>query len=181
MKFLIVVDMQKDFIYGALGTKEAQNIVKNVVKKIKQAIVEGWTIVLTRDTHYENYMETLEGKKLPVVHCIKDTDGWQIDREIMDVVKEAPFTTWEVINKDTFGYLDWKKTFASYGPVEEIQIIGLCTGICVASNALILRANYRNVPISVVKDCCACVTPESHEAALNTMSMCQIDIIDLTV
>ena len=149
-KILIVVDMQNDFISGTLGTREAQAIVPNVKKKIKEYVDNGEHVIFTMDTHYENYMETLEGQKLPIKHCIKET----------------------------FGYLGWKEKFSDYHINKmEIEIIGLCTDICVVSNALILRAMYPNTKITVDASCCAGVTPENHKAALTTMKSCQIDVI----
>ena len=169
MKTLIVVDMQNDFIDGALGTPEAQAIVPNVKKKIEEYKTCGDQIIFTRDTHYEDYMATNEGKNLPVPHCIIDTNGWDIFEEI-DVPDCAH------INKETFGFTSWDwcdKTF--YG--EEIEIVGLCTDICVVSNALILKATFPEMKITVDASCCAGVTPESHKAALQTMKMCQINVI----
>ncbi len=165
MKTLIVIDMQNDFISEALGTKEAVAIVENVKAKIKSYIDSGNEVIYTRDTHREDYLNTPEGKKLPVKHCIKNTHGWEIaDGIYVDGC--------EIIDKETFGYIDWgKKSF------EEIEIVGLCTDICVVSNALILKAAFPDVNITVDKSCCAGVTPESHNAALTTMQMCQIDVI----
>ena len=164
MKTLIVIDMQNDFINGSLGTEEACAIVDNVKKKIKEYEKNGDEIIFTRDTHYDNYLETFEGKKLPVMHCIKNTDGWQIfDGLITENAK--------IIDKETFGYTGWNKM-----KFEEIEIVGLCTDICVVSNALILRAYFPDMKITVQSDCCAGVTPKTHEAALETMKMCQIDI-----
>lgn len=173
MEYLIVVDMQKDFIYGALGSKEAQKIVKAVVKKIRWYMDNGYRIIFTRDTHGQDYMNTLEGQKLPVIHCVEGTDGW----EIIDEIKaEIDMTNNRVacINKETFGYLDWTNLLQD---AEEVEIIGVCTDICVVSNALIVRANYPNMKITVDSSCCAGVTVESHEAALMTMKSCQIDVI----
>ena len=163
-KTLIVVDMQKDFIDGALGTAEAQAIVPAVIEKIRTRKAEGWEILYTRDTHGEDYLNTPEGKKLPVPHCIRDTEGWQIPEEIYAEGCEC-------INKPTFGFTGW--TAYSF---DRIELIGLCTDICVVSNALLLKALFPEAEISVDPLCCAGVTPESHEAALKTMAMCQIDI-----
>lgn len=165
MKALLVIDMQNDFIDGALGTKEAQNIVTSVQKKIAERISDGWEILYTRDTHNEDYLSTPEGKKLPVKHCIKGTHGWQIaDGLYQDGCK--------IIDKPTFGYTRWDE-FA----FEKIELIGLCTDICVVSNALLLKAMFPEAEISVDASCCAGVTPETHDAALKTMQMCQIDVI----
>lgn len=165
-KTLIVIDMQNDFIDGALGTKEAQAIVPNVKKKIEEYDANGYDVVFTRDTHQNDYLSTNEGKHLPVAHCIEGTYGWQISSEL----------DWEsrpTVDKPTFGNLNWK-TFFDF---EDIEIVGLCTDICVVSNALILKAMYPDANITVDANCCAGVTPESHRAALTTMKMCQINVI----
>ena len=164
-KTLIVIDMQNDFIDGALGTKEAQAIVPNVKKKIEEYKARGDEIIFTRDTHNENYLETNEGKHLPVEHCIEGTHGWMIADEV-----DCP--EYRHINKDSFGYPLWK-----YFDLEEIELVGLCTDICVVSNALILKAHFPSSNITVDASCCAGVTPESHRAALTTMKMCQINVI----
>lgn len=164
-KTLIVIDMQNDFINGALGTKEAEAIVSNVKKKIAEYQANGDEIIFTRDTHQADYMNTNEGKYLPVEHCIEGTDGWQIadGLEVTDAI---------IINKPTFGYLDWSKY-----QFEEIELIGLCTDICVVSNALILKAMFPEIKVSVDASCCAGVTPDSHHAALTTMKMCQVEVL----
>ena len=165
MKTLIVIDMQNDFIDGSLGTAEAVAIVDKVKAKIKEYADRGDRIIFTRDTHQEDYMETNEGKHLPVIHCIEGTAGWQIrDGLYVDGA--------EIINKPSFGYTGWN----DYS-FDEIELIGLCTDICVVSNALILKALFPEIKVSVDSSCCAGVTPESHEAALKTMQMCQIEII----
>ena len=166
---LIVVDMQNDFIDGALGTKEAEMIVPAVVEKI--AAFDG-DVVYTRDTHGERYLETAEGKKLPVIHCVKDTPGWQIHPE---VYAAGAGKTAAVIDKPTFGSAELG-AFAIAGNYDAIELVGLCTDICVISNALYLKAHLWETPIAVWKDCCAGVTPDSHANALNAMTMCQIDI-----
>lgn len=165
MKTLIVIDMQNDFIDGSLGTNEAQAIVCNVADKIRQYKNNNDRIIFTRDTHFDNYLDTPEGKKLPVVHCVKGTFGWQISDKL-------DTTECEIIDKPSFGYTGWEKY-----DFDEIEIVGLCTDICVVSNALILKALFPNASISVDSGCCAGVTPESHSAALTTMKMCQIDVI----
>ena len=170
MKALIVVDMQNDFIDGNLGTPEALAIVDTVAKKIQTRKAEGWQIIFTRDTHAENYLETNEGWHLPVSHCIEGTNGWEI-REGLDTSDAL------VVNKPTFGFTGWADVFDDMpGELEEIELIGLCTDICVVSNALILKALYPEITVSVDPSCCAGVTPSSHEAALTTMKMCQIEI-----
>lgn len=167
-KLLVVVDMQNDFVDGALGTKEAQEIVTSVIEKVKDAKEEETDIVFTRDTHQENYLNTQEGKHLPVVHCVENTDGW----EIIDILK--PYAN-KIIDKPTFGSTELAH-FAARGKYTEIELVGLCTDICVVSNALLLKAALPEAQISVDAACCAGVTPASHEAALTTMQMCQIDI-----
>lgn len=163
-KTLIVVDMQNDFIDGALGTKEALAIVPNVKEKIAQYVAEGNEIIFTRDTHQTDYLHTNEGKYLPVEHCMEGTDGWKIREGL-----EVPGAIY--INKPNFGYMDWK----DYN-LEEVELVGLCTDICVVSNAIIIKATYPEIKVSVDASCCAGVTPESHEAALLTMKMCQIEV-----
>ena len=162
---LIVIDMQNDFITGSLGTPEAQAIVKNVKNKIAEYLLRGDEIIFTRDTHFENYLETPEGKKLPVTHCVKDTEGWQIAPGL-----EIPGAVY--IDKPGFGWTGWNKM-----QFDNIEIVGLCTDICVVSNALILKATFPDADIKVDSSCCAGVTPETHQAALKTMQMCQIDVI----
>jgi nicotinamidase-related amidase len=173
MKVLVVVDMQNDFITGSLGTPEAQAIVPNVKKKIEEAAKNGDLIVYTKDTHFQYYLDTKEGEKLPVEHCLIDSWGWQIPDELLPPVDYANTDT---IEKYTFGSLLLAELL---GRVEcdEIELIGLCTDICVVSNALLLKTRlYNDVEISVDATCCAGVTPESHEAALKTMEMCQINV-----
>ena len=164
-KTLIVVDMQNDFIDEALGTPEAVAIVPAVARKIAEYRERGDEIIFTRDTHQEDYLLTQEGKNLPVVHCIRGTHGWEISDKL-DVADA------EIIDKPTFGWKHWgERSF------EEIELVGLCTDICVVSNALLLKAFFPEIPISVDAACCAGVTPESHAAALETMKMCQIQVI----
>lgn len=169
-KLLVVVDMQVDFISGALGTKEAQAIVPAVVEKI--AAFDG-DVVYTRDTHGEDYLSTAEGKKLPVVHCVKDTAGWQIEPSVLAA---GAGKTAAIIDKPTFGS-EALCDLAERGSYDAIELLGLCTDICVISNALCLKARLWETPIAVHRDCCAGVTPQSHENALSAMTMCQIDII----
>lgn len=169
-KVLVVVDMQNDFIDGALGTKEAQSIVNNVCKKIKDYRSSGGIVVFTRDTHDKYYLLSAEGKKLPVEHCIKNTEGWQITSKIQVLEDDI------IIDKPTFGSLELAEMLNEYN-VSSIELVGLCTDICVISNAMILKAMFPEVSITVDSSCCAGVTPESHENALNAMKMCQIDII----
>ena len=171
-KFLIVVDMQKDFVDGALGTPEAVKIVPNVLAKIKGFDGE---IIVTYDPHSENYTETSEGKHLPVPHCIKGTDGWKLDKDIQNVLQGREYNE---IEKPTFGSVTLPDIIKSKAGDEEfsVELIGLCTDICVVSNALLLKANFPEADISVDSACCAGVTVDSHNAALQTMKMCQINV-----
>lgn len=170
--FLVVVDMQKDFVDGALGSKEAVAIVPNVVKKINE--FEG-DIFVTYDTHFENYMDTNEGKNLPVEHCIKGTDGWKLNNEVANALAGKKYTE---VEKLTFGSVKLPELIKEAAGDDEfsIELVGLCTDICVVSNALMLKANFPEMDIQVDASCCAGVTVESHEAALATMKMCQIGI-----
>ena len=169
---LIVVDMQKDFVDGALGSKEAVAIIPAVVKKISE--FDG-DIFVTFDTHFENYLDTAEGRKLPVPHCIKGTEGWQLNDEVMAALSPKKYTSAE---KNTFGSVDLPALIREAVADDDftVEIIGLCTDICVVSNALIIKANFPEVLITVDASCCAGVTPEKHEAALETMRSCQIDV-----
>ena len=174
---LIVVDMQKDFVTGALASAEAQAILPKVKEKIEVYDRAGKEIIFTRDTHGEDYMQTNEGKHLPVPHCIKGTDGWQICAELTDGITSE----YKTVDKPTFGFLGWKDVLASEtadGSDLDIEMIGVCTDICVVSNALILKALYPEATVRVDAGCCAGVTPEAHAAALVTMRSCQVDIID---
>lgn len=179
-KNLVVIDCQVDFITGSLRNEEAIKKVPNIVKKIND--FDGDAIFYTMDTHQEDYMETNEGKKLPVVHCVKGTDGWQIETSVMAALNDAKNRGIKVVRVE-------KPTFGSYDLVEEIkrvslwseldvEFVGFCTDICVVSNALLVKAAfYDKAKITVVEDCCAGVTPETHFAACKTMQMCQIDVI----
>ncbi len=170
MKVLIVVDMQNDFIDGSLGTKEAIKIVKKVKEKIETYIKEGNAVIFTRDTHYDDYLTTREGFNLPIKHCIKDTNGWQISSE---------FDTSDciVFDKNTFGSIELMEYVSNHFPDADFELIGLCTDICVITNALLIKAGLPEANISVDASCCAGVTVESHNNALNAMKMCQINII----
>ena len=173
MNVLVVVDMQNDFITGSLGTPEAQAIVPNVKKKIEAAAKNGDLIIYTKDTHFEWYLDTQEGKKLPVEHCLYNSKGWQIPDELLPPVG---YTNVETIEKPTFGSFILADLLAQTN-CDEIELVGLCTDICVVSNALLLKARlYDFNEISVDATCCAGVTPETHEAALKTMEMCQINV-----
>lgn len=170
-KILMVIDMQNDFIDGALGTKEAVAIVPAVKKKIEE--FDG-TVLFTRDTHEEYYMETQEGRNLPVPHCIRNTEGWKIRPELEALRKTV------AIDKVTFGSSELGAILHGLNKLEEIEsitFIGLCTDICVISNAMIAKAFLPEVPIIVDANCCAGVTVESHENALKAMEMCQIQVL----
>lgn len=180
-KYLVVVDMQNDFITGSLGTKEAQGIVPHVVERIKKAKEEGWEIFCTKDTHYRDYPMTQEGQKLPVLHCVYGTEGHNIHPDVLDAMKEYPVMEYA---KTTFGSLNLADDISNFVKNElpaqslaVIEVIGLCTDICVISNALLLKAYLPEAQIFVNSSCCAGVTPELHEAALKTMASCQINII----
>lgn len=167
--YLIVVDMQTDFINGALGTKEAEEILPRVKERIER--FEG-EVIFTRDTHAEDYLGTQEGKRLPVAHCVKKTAGWQIDPLLAPFVKN-------VIDKPTFGSValgEYLREENDREPIGSITLVGLCTDICVISNALLIKAFLPEVAIAVDASCCAGVTPESHKTALEAMKMCQITV-----
>lgn len=169
MKLLVVIDMQNDFIDGALGTKEAVAIVENVEKKIQQYREQGDMVVFTRDTHQSNYLETQEGKNLPVVHCIEGSKGWEISSKLS--VKDS-----KVFNKPSFGSIELGDFVASLNNLEEVELIGVCTGICVISNAMIIKAKVPELKVSVDSALCACVTPQSHATALEAMKLCQVNV-----
>ena len=174
-RVLIAVDLQNDFIDGALGTKEAEAIVDNAVAKIKSYNGEDDIVIATMDTHQENYMDTAEGHHLPVVHCIDGTKGWEINPKVQKALDEVDA---EVICKPTFGSMQLVERLEELSVKNdlEIELIGLCTDICVVSNALLIKSHLWETPIKCDPACCAGVTPESHEAALTTMKMCQIDM-----
>ena len=169
MKYLIVVDMQNDFITGSLGSAHAAAIIPNVVEKVKAF---PGNVIFTRDTHGDDYLQTQEGKKLPVVHCIKGSAGWQICDELNPYVEQ-------VVDKVTFGSVTLPHILSKQGePIEEIELCGLCTDICVISNAMILKAAFPEVKITVEASCCAGVTTESHNTALNAMKAVQIEVTE---
>ena len=186
MKILVVVDMQKDFIDGSLGTQEAQAIVPNVIDTIKNYADPYTVIVFTKDTHTEDYMNTLEGKNLPVPHCIKGTEGHEIDPRVFAAYVDnkdkfanayGDFGDNLIIEKPTFGSTEFQKFLTEVGTVDEITLVGLCTGICVMSNAILAKATVPEATVNVISNSCACVTPESHKTALDAMKLCQINII----
>ena len=164
-KILIVIDMQNDFVTGSLANPEAQAIIPNIAKKIERYKKKGDKIIFTRDTHRSNYLDTPEGKSLPILHCVHGTWGWL-------VVDELNYPECHHIDKPTFGYKYWE--LEELDDVTEIELVGTCTDICVISNALLLKTAFPNIKISVDSSCCAGVTPDKHEAALNVMSSCQI-------
>lgn len=170
-KIIIVIDMQNDFIDGSLGTKEAEAIVPAVIEKIKEYPKQD--VYATRDTHLKDYLNTQEGKNLPVEHCIKGTKGWEIRADIAELILKD-----HIFDKPTFGSVQLAEAIKKMNEEKplEIELIGLCTDICVVSNALLLKAFMPEVRISVDQSCCAGVTPEKHEAALETMRSCQIQI-----
>lgn len=170
--FLVVVDMQNDFIDGALGTAQAVEIVDNAANKIRN--FDG-KIFVTIDTHNSDYMSTSEGKKLPVVHCVKGTNGWKLNDKIADALNGKDYV---LVEKPTFGSVELPNLINTAADDENfsVELIGLCTDICVVSNALILKAYFYENDISVDSSCCAGVTPETHKAALEAMKMCQINI-----
>lgn len=173
MKYLIVVDMQKDFVTGVLGTKEAQQILPAVTAKVQA--FDG-RVIFTRDTHQDNYMETQEGKYLPVPHCIQGSEGWQLMDPLEELRRAKNLT---VYDKVTFGCPELARDLVRANeqePIESIELIGVCTDICVVSNALVIKAHLPEVPVYVDPACCAGVTPEAHQAALATMRSCQIQM-----
>ena len=175
MKVLAIIDMQKDFIDGALGTKEAVAIVPKVAARLAQARADGETVVFTRDTHHADYLSTQEGQKLPVEHCIQGTPGWQLHPAIAAALGEG-----KIVDKPTFGSIDLMHQLVAENEKEPLalELVGLCTDICVVSNALLLKAAMPEVEITVDATCCAGVTPESHRAALATIRQCQIVVVN---
>ncbi|MCI5649288.1 MAG: cysteine hydrolase family protein [Fusicatenibacter sp.] len=169
MKLLVVVDMQNDFIDGALGTKEAVSIVDRVKEKLSSYQNVKDCVVFTRDTHRTDYLNTQEGKNLPVEHCIIGTDGWQITPELCTQAAR-------IIDKPTFGSMELASYIQEQKDLESVELVGLCTDICVISNALLIKAAVPEIPVIVDAACCAGVTPESHQNALSAMEMCQIQI-----
>ena len=171
---LIVVDMQNDFIDGSLGTKEAVVTVSNVVEEIGR---DYDLVICTRDTHHEDYLETNEGKHLPVVHCIEGTEGWQIRDEVAEAAEKTGRSF--IINKPTFGseeMIVFLKEKDQEEKISSVTLVGLCTDICVISNALMVKAAFPEIRVAVKENCCAGVTPQTHDAAITSMKMCQIEI-----
>ena len=172
-KVLVVIDVQNDFIDGALGSEQSQKVIPNIVNKIKE--YDPWNVYLTRDTHYENYLDTQEGRNLPVVHCVEGTDGWQLRAEVAEAAGSAM-----VVDKPTFGSNKLAGILMSERAQEalEIELVGVCTDICVVSNALLFKAAMPEAPITVDASCCAGITNERHKAALETMKACQVNVIN---
>jgi nicotinamidase-related amidase len=172
---LVIVDMQNDFIDGSLGTEEAKSIIPQAVKKIEEHKKKNGTIIVTKDTHQTNYLYTQEGRKLPVEHCIYNTKGWELNKKIADVLDDGAF----IVMKNTFGANYLANVIRSFNVKEQdlnIEVIGLCTDICVISNVILLKTAFPEASITVDSSCCAGVTPELHEAALKVMHSCQINI-----
>lgn len=172
-KYLVVVDMQNDFIDGSLGSEAAQAVLPRVIDKIKNF---PGTVVYTRDTHDEDYLETLEGKNLPVVHCVRDTEGWEFQKDIKEMQTASRSL---VFDKETFGSIQMAGCLQGIdrmAPIEEVIVIGLCTDICVMANAALIRTAMPNTPIRVDASCCAGTTPEAHECALKAMKALQIEV-----
>jgi len=168
---LVVVDMQNDFITGPLGTPEAEQIVHNVANKVKEYRMAYRPVVFTRDTHYSSlYSSSYEGSRLPVKHCIYGTDGWHVHH---DIAKESPLDCF-YINKNNFGKLHWDDVIPQ--GIKSIEIVGLCTDICVITNALLIHTQFPETPIFVDASCCAGTTPERHKEALDVMRSCQIEV-----
>ena len=195
-KVLVIVDMQNDFVDGALGTPEAQAIVPKVANYIRQNADKDTVLVFTKDTHDIDYMFTQEGKNLPVAHCIKDTHGWELAPAIQEALYDVrnqyhsfdsyfPYITDHIVCKPSFGSLDLVNllyvldddTGMQPGDIAEITMMGLCTDICIMANSVLAKTTLPEVPVRVVADCCAGVTPESHQRALEAMKMLQIEII----
>ena len=195
-KILVVVDMQNDFVDGALGTPEAQAIVPKVAHYIRTHVDKDTVLIFTKDTHEANYMETQEGKHLPVAHCIKDTHGWELAPAIQEALYDVRgmyhpidncfhYMHDHIVTKPSFGSIDLQNLLyvlddddmEEPGDITEITLMGLCTGICVLSNAMLAKATLPEVPVRVVEECCACVTPDSHKTAIDAMRLCQIEII----
>lgn len=187
MKVLVAVDMQKDFIDGSLGTPEAQAIVPRIVEKLNNTDLSNTLVLFTKDTHYDNYLETFEGKNLPVKHCIENTPGWCIHKDISSIVDNTDgalyYSSAKIkhsrIYKNTFGSDDLREFFIAHqDEIDEIEFFGLCTDICVISNVLSTRQILPEMKIVVDASCCAGVTPEKHKAALEVMKSCQIEVIN---
>lgn len=171
MKVFIIVDMQNGFTTGSLANPAAEAIIPSIAKMAEKKVEDGWLVISTRDTHDLNYMQTQEGKKLPVPHCLKDTDDWQVVDELKPFIEEY-------VDKPNFGFTSWGDYFNTFDFIpEEIELCGTVSDICVAANATILKATFPEIPIRVHRDLCAGLTPEGHNAAMSVMAAQQIDII----
>ena len=178
MKALVVIDCQNDFITGALANPEAEKRVPNIIRKIDEARDNGDLVIVTRDTHFEDtYMSTLEGQKLPVPHCIEGTEGWEIEPRIWHAADKIESPQVLVYDKFTFGSLEMAIGLTSQPNIDEIEIVGFVSSICVASNALLLRAAMPNMKITCDASCCAGLAKEDHDAAMTVLKCCQIDVI----
>ncbi|MCF0117316.1 MAG: cysteine hydrolase [Bacilli bacterium] len=175
MNILIVVDMQNDFLTGPLGNKECINTIPFVRNEILSQKYS--KIIFTQDTHHEDYLNTQEGRNLPIKHCIEGTYGWNIEQTLLDAAQQSKIEHC-CVKKPTFGSMDLLHLLGQLTPNDEITLVGVCTGICVLSNATILKANYPENKINVIAQACACVTKETHENALNAMKLIQINIIE---
>lgn len=170
-KLLVVVDMQRDFVYGALGTARAREILPGVAKRIEKAREEGVSLACTMDTHQTDYPQTLEGKNLPVIHCVEGTEGWALCPELAALLKDA-----KVFRKPCFGSVELGEYVKNEG-FDEVELIGVCTGICVLSNAVLIKAYAPETRVVVDGGLCACVSPESQQTALKAMELLQIAIV----
>lgn len=179
-KLLLVIDMQNDFITGVLGNEGCKRVVPNVIKRMERAKAEGWKILCTKDTHEENYLNTGEGQRLPVPHCIRGTLGAELIPEILELEEkwkeDDVFMEINPVEKSAFGSTELSRKLESYD-FDEIEIIGVCTDICVISNAMILRSDYPDIRLTVNSSCCSGVTYESHQRALGAMKSCQVEIV----
>lgn len=182
-KILIVVDMQVDFITGPLGNNRAKSIVPGIKDLATKYVNEGGYVIYTMDTHYENYLETQEGRNLPTPHCLWGTEGWKLYADVVPDLKDIktnPNSQKRLfsVQKGSFGYRDWEHMLSNNvnEEIDSIEIVGVCTGICVISNALILKSLFKEVPISVNASLCGCINPTTHRNALETMRLCQIEI-----
>ncbi len=177
-RILVIVDVQNDFITGSLGNAECQAVIPNIINVIKDGDYQ--RIILTRDTHHEDYLNTLEGKNLPVTHCIEKTEGWLVNEEVLNAICEKSYQ-YHFIDKPTFGSLELGKTlyeeYTENNMDIQVDFVGVCTGICVISNVLIAKTYCPEAMIRVIENACACVTTESHKTAIDAMKLCQVEII----
>lgn len=186
MKVLVIVDMQNDFIFGPLGTAESKAVVPVMVERLKEYEQEQPLVLFTKDTHHSDYMDTYEGQNLPIPHCVEDTMGWSICKNISSVVDRNPnfyfYSDEDIMSsriyKNTFGSIRLAELINEYeDQIDEVIFMGVCTDICVVSNALLVKAYCPELKITVDASCCAGTTPENHKAALQTMKMCHINVV----